>query len=295
MPISLKGRFWRFFLKNALKGRHLSIADYRAQSALTARLLGKIPESIKIDRLEIDSMHAVWVHPVNANQEKVMIHMHGGGYVTGSADASLLMCVPLAQTIQINILVPDYRLAPEHPFPAALQDALKSYNWLLSKGFQPENITISGDSAGGGLGIAMVLSLRDSGAPLPARIICFSPWTDLANQNQSHNTRAKAEVILSTLVLQEWANAYVGKDDFKNPLVSPINADFHGLPPLFIQVGSDEILLDDARLLSAKAQADGVQVDLNIWDGMWHDWQVLGSLIPEAELAFKQLIPFFHK
>ena len=174
----------------------------------------------------------------------------------------------MAQTLKLKILLPEYRLAPEHPFPAALDDALKTYRWLLAQGHKASNIILSGDLAGGGLALATVLSLRDNKEPLPAAVICISPWADLTLTSQSHVTNAEAESILTIGTLKEWSLAYTAENNLRNPLVSPIYADFHNFPPLLIQVGSDEILLDDARTLADKAKADGVDVTLKIWN--WH-------------------------
>jgi monoterpene epsilon-lactone hydrolase len=179
-----------------------------------------------------------------------------------------------------------------HPFPAALDDALSIYHWLLAQGTQPGNIIISGDSAGGGLCLATILSLRDDGVPLPAAVVCMSPWTDLTLKSQSHITKAKTEVLLRKEVLREWALCYTADANLTNPLVSSVYADFHGFPPMLIQVGSEEILLDDARMLADKAKADGVDVTLKIWDGMWHVWQVLGALSPESKKAFEEIRQF---
>ena len=170
--------------------------------------------------------------------------------------------------------------------------SLKIYRWLLEQGYSSANIIIAGDSAGGGLSVATVLALRDKNESLPAAVVCLSPWTDLTLKNETHITKAKAEAVLRTDVLREWALAYTNESNFSNPLVSPVYADFHGFPPLLIQVGSDEILLGDSILLAEKAKAAGVQVELKIWDGMWHVWQVLGELIPESKKAFEEIDQF---
>ena len=254
--------------------------------------MGRIPKGISIDKFEIDGIPTEWISPAEAEQDKVIIHLHGGGYVTGGIDSHQSMCILMAQTLKMKVLLPEYRLAPEHPFPAALEDTLKVYRWLLAQGYQSGNIIISGDSAGGGLSLATVLSLRDSGELLPAAMVCMSPWTDLTLKGKSHITNAKTESILRPDVLSEWASSYIGAEKSNHLLISPIYADFHGFPPLLIQVGSDEVLLDDSLTLAEKAKADGVDVTLKVWDELWHVWQALGDLIPESKKAFEEMGQF---
>jgi acetyl esterase/lipase len=151
-----------------------------------------------------------------------------------------------------------------------------------------------GDSAGGGLSVAAILALKKKNESLPAAVVCLSPWADLTLKNQSHISKAKAEAMLKTDVLRVWALSYTVESNLKNPLVSPIYADFRGFPPLLIQVGSEEILLDDAILLAEQAKADNVDVTLKVWDGMWHVWPILGELIPESKMAFEEIRQFIN-
>jgi monoterpene epsilon-lactone hydrolase len=288
MTLSLRSRFWRMLLRTTFKEQRLTIAEERARAAKNARFMSRIPKGVKVEKIDIDGIRAAWIYPSNSEGEKVVLHLHGGGYVVGGIDSYQMMCGLMAQTLKTKILLPEYRLAPENPFPAAVDDALKIYRWLLVQGYQPGNIVISGDSAGGGLSIAAALSLRDAGDPLPAAIVCISPWADLTFKGPSHVNKAEAEALLTTGVLREWASCYVGKEDPENPLISPIYADFTNFPPLLIQVGSEEILLDDARMLVEKAKTDGVEV----WNGMWHVWHVLGNLIPESRQAFEEMRQF---
>lgn len=291
MAISLKARFWRVILRKFFKENRLTIPENRARSASTAKMM-RIPKDVTIAGVDADGLRAKWISPLGEKPDKVILHLHGGGYVTGGMDSHLMMCIPMAQTLKTKILLPEYRLAPEQPFPAAVDDALKVYRWLLAQGYQSKDIIISGDSAGGGLSLAAVLALRDNGEPLPAAVICMSPWTDLTFTGASHITKAKADCVLLTDVLREWAACYIGTQRPDHPLISPIYADFHGFPPLLIQVGSDEVLLDDARMLAEKAKAAGVDATLNIWDEMWHVWQALGELIPESKRAFEEVGQF---
>lgn len=291
MSPSLQARFWKIILRLMFR-KHLSIAEHRARGEQITRLSGQIPPDIKVERVAVDSIPATWILPANADSKKVALHLHGGGYVTGGSASHLMMCIPMAQTLKMNMLLPDYRLAPEHPFPAALDDVLKIYRWLLAQGHLAKDIIISGDSAGGGLALATVLSLRDNTAPLPAAVVCLSPWADLTHAGESHITNAKKDIVLTTALLKEWALAYTDENNVRNPLVSPVHANFHGFPPLFIQVDDSEILLDDARTLADIARADGVDVVLKTWSGLWHVWQALGSAIPETQKAFEEIRQF---
>ncbi len=288
MSISLKARFWKLVLRKVFKEKRLSIEENRVRSANTAKLM-RIPKDVTISDVDADGTPAKWIFPSNEKTGKVIIHFHGGGYVTGGADSHLMMCISMAQTLKIKILLPEYRLAPEHPFPAAVMDAVKVYRWVLAQGYLPKDIVISGDSAGGGLSLASVLELRDSGDLLPAAVVCISPWTDLTFTGRSHIHKAKTDPILLTEVLREWADHYSGEEKRDHPLLSPVYADFHGFPPLLIQVGSEEILLDDAIMLAEKAKADRVDVTLKVWDELWHVWAALGDLIPESKKSIEEI------
>ena len=292
MSISLRSRFWRALLRAAFKERRLSIPELRANGVKNSKMLGSVSKGMKIEKVDIDGIRAEWLVPVNASREKAILYFHGGGYVTGSIEDHRMMCGLLANSTEAKVLIPEYRLAPEHPFPAALDDSLKVYQWLLDQGYLSKNIIVAGDSAGGGLSVATVLALKERSGSLPAAVVCLSPWVDLTLKGQSHTTKAKAEAMLQTDVLREWALCYADESNLINPLVSPIYGDFHGFPPLLIQVGSEEILLDDSIMLTEKARADGVDVTLKVWDGMWHVWQALGDLIPENKKTFEEIGEF---
>jgi acetyl esterase/lipase len=289
MTLSLKSRFWRFVLRTIFQGQRLTIEQNRARTAQIARWMGRVPKDVKADSVDLDGLRAAKIRPASADNNKYILYLHGGGYVTGSVDSYLIMCSQMAQSLKMTFLLLEYRLAPENPFPAALEDALKAYRWLLANGTSPRDIIISGDSAGGGLSIATALALRDAVESVPAAVICISPWADLTHRGQSHIIKAESEAVLKTEVLKEWALAYTDESNLTNPLVSPVYADFHGFPPLLILVGSEEILLDDALMLAEKAKADGVDVTLKVWDGIWHVWPALGNLIPESRQAFEEM------
>lgn len=294
MSISFKSRFWRTILRATFKNKKLSIAELRANGVKNSKMLGEVSKNITVEKINMEGIQAEWLIPFSssARSEKVILYLHGGGYVTGSIEDHRMMCGLLANATGVKVLIPEYRLAPEHPFPAALDDALKVYQWLLDQGYSSANMIIAGDSAGGGLSVATVLALKEKSGSLPAAVVCLSPWADLALTGQSHTTKAKAEAILNKDVLREWALCYTDESNLTNPLVSPVHGDFHGFPPLLIQVGSEEILLDDSTLLAEKARSAGVDVTLKIWDGMWHVWQALGDLIPENKKTFEEIGQF---
>lgn len=295
MTISLRARFWRFVMRVAFKNQNMKVEQYHLQTAQGGHWMRQMYKRMPIERIAIDGMPAAWIRPDGADDTKVVIHLHGGGYVTGFIDSHLMMCVPMAKTLKRKILMPEYRLAPANRFPAALEDSLKAYRWLLAQDTDPRDLVLSGDSAGGGLVLATALSLRDAGDPLPAALICISPWADLTDRGASHTTNATVESVLRTDVLNEWARFYTDETNLTNPLVSPVHADLRGLPPLLIQVGHDEILLDDSVTLAQHAKAAGVNVTLRIWDDMWHAWPVLGGLIPESRTAFEEMNKFLRE
>ena len=292
MTISLRSRFWRTVLRTTFKNQKFSITEHRINGVKNSKFMGGIPKTMLAEKINIDEIHSEWLVPAGASHEKVILYLHGGGYVTGCIEDHRMLCGLLATATGVKVLIPEYRLAPENPFPAALDDALKIYHWLLAQGTSSANIIIAGDSAGGGLSVATVLALKDKNVSLPAAVLCLSPWVDLTLKNQSHITKVKAEALLRTDVLREWALCYTDESNLTNPLVSPIFADFHGFPPLLIQVGSEEILFGDSVLLAEKAKADGADVTLKIWDGMWHVWQALGGLLPENKKTFEEIGQF---
>ncbi len=294
MPISMRGRIYRAILKRVLKDKIQTIQELRLGGGLKAMPPGILPKGIEFQRVDIGEASAEWLLPVDRLVDTVIVHFHGGGYVSGSALLHRMLTSHLVKTVGARVLVPDYRLAPEHPFPAALEDALAVYRYLLSGGHKPGNIIVSGDSAGGGLVLALVSSLKSSGEPLPSAVILMSPWTDLEMKNPSCSMLAEADAILTVPVLSSWAKLYAGDAQLDDPLISPVNGDYSGFPPMLIQVGSDEILLDDATLLADKARAAGVRVELSVYEGLWHVWQIFGSLVPENEATFLEIKQFIE-
>ena len=294
MLITFRNFLFKTLLKFLFKQKE-TIEETRANSAKSAKWTGAVPEGTLVEKLSIAALNAEWIYAASAAQEKVVLYLHGGGYIAGSADTHRALCASLSQKTEAKILFPEYRLAPENPFPAALNDALSAYRWLLAEGFNASNIILAGDSAGGGLSLAIIQKLRDDDDPLPAGVICISPWTDLTMNHTSHRDKAHADPILRGDSLHLWASSYIADNDPRNPLISPIFANFASFPPMLIQVGSEEVLLDDAKEVAKKAKSAGVDVTLSIYEGMWHVWQVFGVLLPESRAAFEEIGTFVRE
>lgn len=252
----------------------------------------KLPPDIVFEPHVVEGLPAAWVTQSPVSTEQVILYLHGGAYVLGSLTTYRPALVTYARAIMARLLTIEYRLAPEHPFPAAVDDARTAYHWLLAQGIRPEQIVVMGDSAGGGLAVALLLALRDEQTTLPAAAVCLSPWFDLACTGESMRTRARADVIHTQQVLKTAADAYLGTTDPRTPLASPIYADLHGLPPILLQVGTEDILLDDARRLALRAREAGVSVELEIWPNMIHVWQTFGRRLPEARQARAHIARF---
>ncbi len=251
--------------------------------------------AIQCSPLVVRRVPAEWIVPSKLSTDRVLLYLHGGSYNAGSINSHRSLAANIAAAANARALIIDYRLAPEHPYPAAVDDATAAYEWLLDNGHAPGEIIIAGDSAGGGLAMALLVHLRDKGKPLPALAICLSPWTDLAGAGQSLQTRAKADIILDAGNLSKSAQAYLGGADPRAPLASPLYADLKGLPPLLIQVGSDEILLSDSTELAERAKGAGVNVTLEVWEPMQHDWHFAASFVPEGRQAIARIGEFVEQ
>ncbi|MEH7438779.1 alpha/beta hydrolase [Neobacillus drentensis] len=259
-----------------------------ALSALTP-----VAQDITVEKVEIEGIAAEWVTAPNAVEDRVFLYLHGGAYIMGSCNTHRYLASKLSRSTAARVLVPEYRLAPEHPFPAAIEDAVSVYRWLLNSGVSSKNIVIGGDSAGGGLTLAILLSLKDAGDPLPALAVLLSPWTDMEGTGESMVTRAEVDPWLSPDATRLTPALYIRDLDPRHPLVSPIYADLTGLPSLLVHVGNDEILLSDAARLVDRARAAGVEVSFKVWDDMWHVFQTFA--IPEGQQAIDEIGEFVTK
>jgi monoterpene epsilon-lactone hydrolase len=290
---SLRSRFFRMMVEMSGKRLFDASVSVEQQRAMLEKSVSHspLPRGISIEGITIGEMHAEWLRVLDSRPGYVLFFLHGGAYYLGSCHTTRPLAARVALAAKTDAFLIDYRLAPENPFPAALDDATAAYRWLLDQGIQPDYIVIGGESAGGGLALATLLALRDAGDPLPAAAVCLSPWTDLANTGESYQTRAKGDP-LRNLDTGRSAAMYVGDDDPKNPLISPLYGDLRGLPPLLIHVGDHEMLLSDSTCLADHAREAGVPVTLKVWDGMWHVFQSMGNLMPESRRAIQEIGDF---
>jgi len=247
---------------------------------------------VALEDTEIAGLPARWLSPDDAGATTV-VHFHGGGYVIGSAKSHTPFASALAAAVDARVLLLEYRLAPEHPAPAAIEDALSVYGSLLEAGTDPGALVITGDSAGGGLAVAMLTQVRDAMMPMPSAVALLSPWTDATLNYESMRTKVGDDIILSPELLAHWGGFYAADRGLDDPVVSPALGDLTGLPPIHIQVGTREVLLDDARQFAAKASGVGVDVTLEVCDDMIHIWPVLGAgVVPEAQEAIDRIAAF---
>lgn len=244
-----------------------------------------LPTGVEVESIEINGLKADWNVPTGMSGGPVLLYFHGGGYVQGSPLSHRHMTGRLALEANLRVLSVDYAMAPEHVFPAAVNDGLKSYRWLLDQGVPPGQIALAGDSAGGGLAVATMMMARDSDLPLPNCAVLLCPWTDLTCATGSYQTRAAVDPMTTEAGLKAMAEIYLGGADPKEPLASPNFGNLKGLPPLYIQVGNDEVLLDDARHLANRAGEQGVGVRLDVVEDMFHVWQAFYQMLPQADDA----------
>jgi len=269
----------------------LSIAEHRAQYERAERVF-RIPADVAVERVTADAAPAEWLRPAAARPGHAILYLHGGGYVIGSPRSHRHLAAAIARAAGTDALLLEYRLAPEHPFPAAVDDAVAAYRFMLGRDIAAEHIAVAGDSAGGGLVVATLLALRDAHLPRPAAGVCISPWVDLTCSGASYRSKAAVDPIVRQAGVAEMARAYLGATDPRAPLASPLFADLRGLPPLLIHVGSDEVLLDDAIGLAERAKAAGVDATLEQWDRMIHVWHWFLHLLDEAQAAIDSIGAF---
>jgi acetyl esterase/lipase len=265
-----------------------TVAEMRAGFSQLATKFPGAPD-ITVTRVDAAGVPAAWVVAPGAEHTRVILYLHGGGYVIGSIDTHRELAGRLSRAAAARVLLLDYRLAPEHPYPAAVEDATTAYRWLLTNGATPARIVIAGDSAGGGLTVATLVALRDAGDALPAAGVCLSPWVDMEGIGESMTTKAHVDPMVRREGLLNLANLYLAGANPRTPLAAPLYADLSGLPPLLVQVGTAETLLDDATRLADRAKAAGVDVTLESWEDMVHVWQLFASMLPEGQQAIERI------
>jgi acetyl esterase/lipase len=269
----------------------LDVIKERRDTALMEKLY-RLPAAVQCSPVAANGVPAEWLDPAGSSAECVAVYVHGGGFHSGTVRGARLVAAPLALASRARFLTLGYRLAPEHPFPAALDDARAAYDWLLAAGHSPEHLVLVGDSAGGTLVLALLIQLRDQGRPLPRAAVCLSPATDLTLSGETWTTNARADLLLDPRKIRAAVDLYLHGADPRNPLASPLYADLHGLPPLLLLVGSDEQLLSDTTRFALKAQAAGVAATLEVWDRMQHGWHITASVLPEGRQAQARIAAF---
>lgn len=274
-------------------GRDRAIPAMRAEFEAVA---STFPKNDAITREDVEAnVPAAWLRPEGCATDGAILYLHGGAYVLGSLNTHEAMVGHIAAACGLPALLIDYRLAPEHPHPAAVDDAVGAYRWLLDQGIASNRIVIAGDSAGGGLTLATLCTLRDAGAPLPACGVCISPWTDMEGSGESNHARADRDPIIEPAEIAEYAAYYVPDGNLRTPTASPIHADLSGLPPLLIQVGTEEVLYDDAITAANNAREAGVDTRLEVWDDMIHVWHMFALLVEEGQQAIDNIATFVQE
>jgi epsilon-lactone hydrolase len=266
--------------------------NVEAMRKITDKVGGRFPDGVTSEVVSAGGVPAEMIQDADAATDRVMLYLHGGGYVAGSIDSHRNLTGNLAKAAGLRVLALHYRLAPENPHPAPVEDAVAAYRWLLDEGYEAGHIVISGDSAGGGLALATLIALRDQGVALPAAAVPLSPWVDMEGEGESMTTRADADPMVAKDMLLQMTDLFLGGGDPKDPLAAPLHADLAGLPPLLIQVGDAEVLLDDSTRFAAKAEAAGVDVSLEVWPEMVHVFQTAVGFVPEAGEAVARIAEF---
>jgi epsilon-lactone hydrolase len=280
--------------------RRLTWGDERALTSRARRVFGAPnplqwirTRGVRIDPVHDGSVRGEWI-TAKRSDRGVIMYLHGGGYVAGTPATDRPISAGLARLTQRRVFSPRYRLAPEHRFPAALDDASTAYRWLLAQGVPPGSLAIAGTSAGGGLALATLVRLRDEGLPLPAAAVCFSPWTDLACTGQSLDANNGRCAMFRPQNIRDFARIYLGDTRPRDPYASPVFADLGRLPPVLLQVASSELLLDDARRVHDSIRQAGGVSTLEVFDGVFHAWHMLDGFIPEARAALRQAAAFMN-
>ena len=260
----------------------------------TSTMMATLPWGVTFDEIEFDLFDAEWLHPEDAIKERVILYLHGGGYVIGSPRTHRALAGKIAKGISADCLLIDYRKAQENPYPAALDDSYHAYTYLLEKGYQPDQIVVIGDSAGGGLAIALQLELQEFHQALPLCTVLLSPYLDLTGAGKSVAHNAKNDRFLDVFEMRRWAEWYAGDHDLSDPMISPLFGDLDSLPPILVQASNSEVLYNDSTRFVRKAKKHGVQIEFQKWKGLIHWWHMFGSM-PEAKEAIDNIIKFVSR
>jgi acetyl esterase/lipase len=267
----------------------MDVADARALMSARMRRMRWLPRGTKVTPMDAPGVHGEWVEPRVMVPGRTILYVHGGAFMMCSPETHRALVARIAAASRARVFAVRYRLAPEHPFPAALDDVRAAWRWMLAQGVSPMTSAFGGDSAGGGLALALLLALRDAGEPLPRCAFALSPWTDLTNAVPSRASNDESDAMLRRDACEPVAAQYVGGADARDPYLSPLFGRFDGLPPLLLHVSDSEMLLDDSRLLAEKARAAGVRVQLDVWHQLQHVWHFMAPIVPEARRAIAHI------
>ncbi len=254
-----------------------------------------LPEGVLVESVSANGVPCEWINASGVDSSRVFLFLHGGGYYRGSVAASRATAARFSQACGVNCLSVDYRLSPEHPYPAAVDDALSAFEWLAATGFESERVAVGGISAGGGLTLALLLRLKSLGLAQPSCAVPLSAWVDLTQSGETFESRAHLDPSISKAYLDRMAKLYARDHDAKTPEVSPLFGDLQGLPPMLLQVGTAEVLLDDSRAFAERAEAAGVAVELEVWDDMIHGWHGYAHALDEAQEAIDRIGQFVNE
>jgi acetyl esterase/lipase len=299
MTMSHRAKFVRWLTSGYMQ--KLDVANVPIETArkhleTVARTLLVRAAGVRVEQSQMAGIDVDWLRPKGAREDKILFYLHGGAYVLGSRRTHRQLVSHMAKEAGVTAVLPEYRLAPEHPFPAAIEDAVAVYRALLESGLKPEDIVISGDSAGGGLSVATLLALRHAGDPLPAAAVLLSPFLDVTASGESATTRADQDPWFEVSDMAVVARYYCPDEaKWRDPLISPVFANVSGLPPMLIQVGDDEILLNDSTRLAEKLEAAGIDVEIEIWPNMWHVFQMFIGKMPESRKAVEKIGTYINK
>lgn len=292
MP-SLRAMLFNFYLKGRMKSKPTHLVDPKVLRENTDEIAPrKTPRTLTLEIVADGPVKGEWHKPANAAPGRTVLYFHGGGYVFGSPKSHRGLTFKLAEEACADVFSADYRLAPEHPFPAAVEDAVAAYQFLLAQGRDPAQLAVGGDSAGGGLTLALLLCCKERGLPMPAAAFLYSPWTDLAATGASLEANEASDVMFKKNYLAQGAKRYIGETDPKTPLVSPLYADLSGLPPTLSFVSSTEVLYDDTTRLHDKLLAAGVASEMIVETGLAHVWPIFYPRFPEAARSIRQTAAF---
>ena len=270
---------------------HPTVQDMRANFEQMTNVF-PVAADVKCEPVNAGGVKSEWVTAPGADANRAVLYLHGGGYVIGSINTHRDLASRISRAAKARVLLIDYRLAPEHPFPAAVEDSVAAYRWMLAQGLKPSRIAVAGDSAGGGLTVATLVAIRDAKLAVPAAGVCLSPWIDLEGVGDSMKSKAAVDPMVQKEALLEMAKHYLKGQDARSPLAAPLYADLAGLPPLLVQVGTAETLLDDSTRLAERARKAGVKVTLEPWENMIHVFQVFAPMLDEGQQAIDKIGEF---